>query len=389
MYAACGGMFFAWVFAVEWLSFPRRYAVLPSLLFGAAILYYYVGARPWLGKPKSLRLKLLLGIPILFAFHFLLLAIVPLVLIIYMLCRVATNVFHLDRIPAKWWGVKPQIAIALLLFLGVFPFSNQLYALRGLFLYLGAVEPPMLMENRFYNVNAGGYRGPLVEIRRDRRRLLFPADSVTFGFSHPWDDAYPEQTKKALAKRGVEDVDVLNLGIPSQSLVQMEAKFDDYLAYEPDAILLTSGKHYQKSVHHAKEIREFDGPILDIQREWAPTPPLLGPILAMGPFRSAYLGERDESHEPNLALYEETLTRFAERARDAGVRLVLLEYPGITNEPEIDDVQHAVAEKFGLEWVPLRHHFSEKSDYQFSDGIHPHEWGHRRIAESIAEHLTR
>src|SRR5262245_25992456 len=104
-----------WMFIVE-RQFFSPLTVAPLILVQFAITwYFFVGAQPLLARPR--RWWTWLGIVV--AFMFVAgLAAVPILLLaplLYGLFRVANIAIKPERLPARWWGPRYQVAVLVLL----------------------------------------------------------------------------------------------------------------------------------------------------------------------------------------------------------------------------------------------------------------------------------
>ena len=383
--AAAATLHALWMFVVE-RHFFSPLTVAPLIFVHFAITwYFFVGARPWLARPR--RKWAWFGIVV--AFMFVAgLAVVPILLLaplLYGLFRVANVVIKPERLPARWWGPRHQVAVLVLLFGVVGPLLNHAYLLRGAFFTLGRREPPVMMENPLYDINADTFRGPLVPKERSTRpRLLFIGDSTTWGFPYRFEESYPFLVGAALG------AEVVNTAMPSQSMVQIERKLDGYLAWKPDVIVVMVGVQYLRSVEHRRRIEAFERPLLDLRTEWVFLPPFVADMIQVGPydhFRTLIFGPEDNGdRDANLAVFRDALERFSVRAAASGSRIVFLEYPALTLDPEVRSTLQDAASRHGFEWLPLAD-VVPKDEYAFNDKIHPTKDGHRRIAEAIVRQL--
>jgi hypothetical protein len=376
-----------WMFVVE-RHFFSPLTVAPLILVNFAITwYFFVGAQPWVERPR--RWWAWLGIVVAFVLVAGLAAVAVVLLAppLYGLFRLAGRAIKPERLPARWWGPRHQVAILVLLFGVVGPLLNRAYLLRGVFFTLGRREPPVMMENPLYDINADTFRGPLVPKERSTRpRLLFIGDSTTWGLPYRFEESYPFLVGAALG------AEVVNTAMPSQSMVQIERKLDGYLAWKPDVVLVMVGLQFARSVEHRRRIEAFKRPLLDLRVEWVFLPPFVADLIQVGPydhFRSMLFGqENNGDRAANLAVFRDALERFSARAAASGRRVVFLEYPALVLDPEVRSMLADAARRHGFGWLPLAYLVPNEDEYAFNDKIHPMKEGHRRIAEAIVRHLT-
>ena len=386
------GVWLLWVFGVEREMFPRSVVAIPAVLLVLRMLYTYLGGRSWLEAPKSRSTWVKVSLAYVLLLGVVFIPTLPLVTGGYVFARAVCHLTRLTRLPDRLWSKRAQIAFGALYVLSIWPFANHVYMLHGVFFYLGKVHPPVMQENAFYGVNSGRYRDTLLpdEARPGSRRVLVAGDSVTFGFPFEPAGAYPQLVESILRDRGDQTTRVVNMGMPSQSLVQIAAKMDRYLALSPDTLLLMVGKHYEKSELHHRAIEGFEGPWLRLERERSPLPPFL-PELAFFGFLTSYRGLYAEDltldETANVARYREALDGLLARAGREGLEVMLLEYPGLYYSESIDAVNAELAARHGVPIVPLRHLFSDESEYVFGDAIHPKREGMERMAVLIADAL--
>lgn len=392
---ACSLGFAIWVFGIE-RHFYSRLPLVPAALGYLAFAYYFHrGARPWISAPRSKRRWAVICLVCLVLTGPVALVVVPGTLVAYGAFRGLDLVLRGVRWPAHWWTLPRQLGVLLVLCLLVSPWLNRLYLFHGVFYLFGAREPPRLMENARFEVNADGLRGARVERARDRERaplrLLFLGDSTTFGFPYRNADAYPARVGARLDAAGLGPVEIVNAAIPSQSLVQIEARLDELLAFEPDYVLLMSGIQYYRSIEHRQRIDAGGDPLLDVAVEWVFLPPFVPELIQAGPLRtlrSLRGGDAGwDDLEGNLALHRASLERVARRVADSPATLVLLEYPALDVPEAIRAHYREAAAVHGVALLPLAHLFTAKHEYAFDDGIHPLPEGHERVAARVAEHL--
>ena len=272
---------------------------------------------------------------------------------------------------------------------------NAMYGIHG---GLRQITPLVLMQSPFYGINADGFRGPAVSRAKPEGvvRLLFLGDSSTFGWPYGYRDIYPHLVGELLAERSGQPVEILDAGIPGQSIVQIRNKLARQLEFDPDVVLLMDGIHFEKTLAHLEDARQDPGPHDDHAFRLRFYPPVLPELLILGavshplvtscggPTDTAALRTRGAENEQLAA---EQLGGLADDLRSRGIPLILLEYPSRQVVPPARRQQQALALQDGVSWLPLLQLFPNDDSYSFCDGIHPDRDGHRRIAEAIVDDL--
>ena len=377
-----------WVFIIEHKFFNHLPLILLVCIFLMIIQYFYVGSSSWFESRKSLRYKIILIVSSIFFLRYVAVVILFSIMLNYIICRSIKTKFNLAGLSPKYWHKKYQIGVLVLTFVFLFPTMNYFYLFGGIFYLLGHREPPVLMENPFYQTNSAGFRGPILNKRRDESnslRMLFLGDSSTFGFPYRYEESYPYLVKEYLEKNGFSEVEIINGGMPGQSLVNMALKLDNYLEYKPDVIFLMAGLHYLKSIKHQKAAYDFKGPFMDIKHELRFNPPMLLEMFIIG--MSSRKSIPEVYKDLNFKLYKKTLEEFIVNTRKKKVCLIILEYPSPLIEPEVQGLIYKTSMEYSLDFISLSKFFPDKTHYVFYDEIHPNLEGHKKIAKEIAGYL--
>lgn len=392
--AALIGPYAIWVFVVEREMFSRLPLVLVTGLFVLALQTYYSGARGWLSTRKSRRVRIVCALLVL-GFGLMSLLVLPSVLLCILFCELVYRFMPRRTRFERLQGRRGQLSVTALVILVLFPAMNALYGFQG---GLRQVSPLLLMENRFYDINADGLRGP--RLRREKPsgvvRLLFLGDSSTFGFPYRYQDAYPALVRDRLQERGLGPVEVINAGLPAQSLVQIHRRLAGQLEYQPDAVFLMDGLHFDKSQEHWEVARRYTGTYDDHAFRLRFYPPILIEVAVLGVVSHPFVTmsrERDDAQvlaaraAVNGRIAAAELSGLARVLHGRGIPLILLEYPSRKVPPPVREQQRDAAGRPGVSWIPLLHLFPDKDSYSFHDEIHPDKAGHRRIAEAIVDDL--
>ncbi len=392
--AALIGPYAIWVFVMEREMFSRLPLVLVTGLFVLALQAYYSGARDWLLRRKSRRVRIVFALLVL-GLGLMSLLVVPSVLLCIVLCELSYRFTPMRPRFERFQGRRSQLALTALVILVLFPAMNAQYGIHGA---LRRLSPLVLMENPFYDINADGFRGP--RLRRDKPpgvvRLLFLGDSSTFGWPYRYRDTYPALVGERLRERGLGRVEVINAGIPGQSLVQIRNKLERQLAYQPDAVFLMDGIHFDKSLDHFEDARRYAGAYDDHAFRLRFYPPTLVEMAVLGVVTHPFLTmrrKRDAAQvlaaraASNKRIAAAQFSALSGLLRARGIPLILLEYPSRQVPQMAREQERDATGRDGVSWIPLLHLFPDKNSYSFHDGIHPDKAGHRRIAEAIVDDL--
>lgn len=386
-----GAPYIIWTLIFERQIFSRLPLILPLCIFLMITQYFYMGGSIWLESRKNFKYKAILvaGSFLLLRNKIIFILILLFILLGYVICRSIKKTFHLTNFPERYWYRKYQISVLIFMFFVLFPIMNYLYLFGGIFHIFGSVEPPLLMENPFYQVNSAGFRGPLLSKERNESnsgvRILFLGDSSTFGFPYRYEKSYPYLVKYYLEKEGLSGIEIINGGMPGQSLIQMALKLDDLLEYDPDIIFLMIGIHYSRSTKHLTKARNFKRPFMNIKHELRFTPPMLLELLFLS--ASSWKPISGVYKDINIQLYKKTLNEFIACVKRRGIRLIILEYPSPVIILEIQNLIYETAKKHDLDFIPLMKFFPNNTHYAFYDGMHPNLESNRKIAETIVKYL--
>ncbi len=296
---------------------------------------------------------------------------------------------------AKWETPRSRFntLFAVISFALLFPGANRLYLIHGVFYTFFRSEPPRLMWNPLFDVNAQGLRGPEVPAAEasDTSRILLLGDSVTWGFPYRWEDTYARHLGDLLTERGAR-VRVVNAAIPSQSIVQIRARIPELLNYRPKVAVLMVGYQWTRSVEHEERLAAGRPLPFSPAIEWVFVPPFLPELVHLGP-RANLRGlrgvtKRWADEERNLELFRVSLEDTVRALSDAGVQPLLVGSPALDLDPRVRTLVEKEAARSGTRYVDASGLFSSKAQYAFSDGIHPDRDGHRRVAELLAGPVT-
>lgn len=280
-----------------------------------------------------------------------------------------------------------------------------------------AVERGALTE-----INAAGYRGPLVAARPGpRRRVALVGDSTAFGYGVRDEETYARLLERA---GGVE---VVNLGVegfgPDQSLLRLER---EGLPLEPAEVLMSfcvendfadaSLPVFLYDGRHPKPWFALDGEGLTLHAAHLRLSPparlglwLAGrsqlyvrllDLLGSRPAPAERWRERRDRVLADTAGVVELVARLLLRQRDAaaarGARYTLLLQPGkesYNRGSELADRLRARLEPAGVELLDLgaAHHAAGRrfADFAFDPTGHLSAAGHAAVAETIADYWAR
>jgi lysophospholipase L1-like esterase len=113
--------------------------------------------------------------------------------------------------------------------------------------------------------NAGGWRGPELSEKKERRRILLLGDSITFGWGVAEEQTFARRLEQRLG------AEVINLGVGGYNTAMEKAALEKYgLGYSPDAIVL---------VYVFNDLHRFDDRD-ELELEWEAAHPPSFPWLA-------------------------------------------------------------------------------------------------------------
>jgi len=384
-------LYAGWVLVIDRAYFPRVY-VLPFVAgyLAYAVWIYRLGREhltfQWTKRQWILRVGALVAFTGAFAVLY-----APALLIALGLAAAIDGLWRRFRRGVSGRGRAHGVALTLAAFAVLFPIGNRMYLNHGVFYTLFAPEPPRLMENALFDVNARGMRGPepSPETPEGASTVLLAGDSVTWGFPYAWADTFARHLGDRLEQKGCP-VRLLNAGIPSQSIVQIDARVEELISYRPRAVVLMVGYQWMRSVEHRERIDDYEGGFVP-KKEWVLLPPMVPELFDLGP-RMTYEGlsgamKRWQDEGANLREFRFRLERTVRVLKDAGVTVVLASHPALELDERIREIVRSEAERSGLAHVDVAALFESKSEYAFGDKIHPNREGHRRVAALLAEAL--
>jgi lysophospholipase L1-like esterase len=386
-------LYAGWVFLIDRHYFSR-WIVLPFVVgYLAHSFWAYRWGKRYLRFPRTAR-RWIAGI-LLAAFVFgpFFLVYFPALSMSLGFCRLA------DAGSTRFRGAASEaprtcynVLFAVLSFALLFPGANRLYLIHGVFYTFFRSEPPRMMRNLLFGVNAQGLRGPEVPPAEasGTSRILLLGDSVTWGFPYRWEDTYARHLGDLLTRRGAR-VRVVNAAIPSQSVVQIRARIPELLAYRPTVAVLMVGYQWTRSVEHGERLADWRPIPFSPAVEWVFVPPFLPELIHLGP-RANLRGltgatKRWNDEEKNLDLFRVALEDTLRALSDAGVQPLVAGFPALGLDPQVRALVEQEAARSGSRYVDASVLFSSKDQYAFADAIHPDRDGHRRVAELLADPL--
>jgi lysophospholipase L1-like esterase len=383
-------LYAGWVLLIDRHYFSRWF-VLPFVLgYLAHSFWAYRRGREHLRLPQTAR-RWIAGILLaLVVLGPLLLVYVPALAISVGLCGLADAGW--TRLSREASGARRPGLDALCALLSIallFPAANRLYLIHGVFYTFFRSEPPRMMRNPLFDVNAQGLRGPEAPKTEasDTSRILLLGDSVTWGFPYRWEDTYARHLGDLLTQRGAR-VRVVNAAIPSQSIVQIRARIPELLAYQPEVAVLMVGYQWTRSVEHAERLADWRPLPFSPAVEWVFLPPFLPELIHLGP-RANLRGltgttKRWNDEEKNLGSFRAALEDTLRALSDAGVEPLVVGFPALGLDPRVRALVEQEAARSGSRYIDASVLFSSKDEYAFADGIHPDRDGHRQVAELLA-----
>ena len=174
-------------------------------------------------------------------------------------------------------------------------------------------------------------------------RIVFLGDSLTAGYGIERKEAYPALIERMLEEQGI-DVQIINMGVSGDTTAGGLSRLEWSLKQKPD-------------------------------------------VLVVG------LGGNDGLRGIDLAASEQNLRQIIQRARERGVRVLLL---GMMIPPnygpeytsQFREIYPRLARELDVPLVPfLLEGVGGEERLNQADGIHPTAEGHRRIAETVLPHL--
>ncbi len=383
-------LYAGWVFLIDRHYFSR-WIVLPFVVgYLAHSVWAYRLGKEHLRLPRTAR-RWIAGILLaLVVIGPLLLVYVPALAVSVGLCGLADAGWtRFGRGERRTRRTRVNALFAVLSFILLFPAANRLYLIHGVFHTFFRGEPPRLMPNPLFNVNAQGLRGPEVPETEpsETSRILLLGDSVTWGFPYRWEDTYARHLGDVLAHGGAR-VRVVNAAIPSQSIVQIRARIPELLAYRPAVAVVMVGYQWTRSVEHEERLSTGRPLPFSPAIEWVFLPPFVPELIHLGP-RANLRGltgvtKRWNDEEKNLETFRAALEDTLRALSDAGVQPLVVGFPALDLDPRIRAMVEQEAARGGTRYVDASVLFSSKEQYAFSDGIHPDRDGHRRVAELLA-----
>ncbi len=93
-----------------------------------------------------------------------------------------------------------------------------------------------------FQVNSAGYRDKPYRIhKRDKKRIIFAGDSLTYGWLIPLPDTYHKQLERMLLRRG-HKIEVMGMGVVGYNLIQEYFLIKERVArFSPDLLVLQIG----------------------------------------------------------------------------------------------------------------------------------------------------
>ncbi len=259
------------------------------------------------------------------------------------------------------------------------------------------------------HLNAHGFRGDDFddEKPRDTRRVLLLGDSNTFGIGVSWDATFAHRLERWLDRTEGTHWEVLNMGVPGYSVVQMRRLLEsDGARWGPDVVVVYAGawNDYTPAVGLDDELveAELERTSWTDLRTMGLAHRLIGSRPAHVSRRADYVtawGERRERPDgPRVAAdrFRANLVRICERATDLGAQPILIVPPApretrarFPEGEEYAKVVRSLATDFPVvDARAILGDLDESALHLFTDFIHPGVDGHETIAAALAAELA-
>ena len=280
-------------------------------------------------------------------------------------------------------------------------------------------------NGREIQTNRYGYHDDeFPEKRADNElRVVVLGDSVTFGHMVTREEAFPNQLEQILAKRLRRPVQVINAGVQGYSTRQERIALERALRFQPDVVLV--GVCLNDFTEPFTVDEELGGTGLDyhlvrqtgnaffsyllhetgvgraaLQAQWTDTTPELEKLReAQGVEAFARRSRDDSEAAPNYDYVLKNLERIYDLSRENDLRVAALLFPytfQFREDPPLNP-QRALAEhaeKLDVETVDFHTILAPRlepgqANRYFQDNSHFTPFGHRVVAQTIADALWR
>lgn len=285
--------------------------------------------------------------------------------------------------------------------------------------FLGLGSPPLLQKDheigyllkanqevhRFGNqiyINEHHQRSSPVSDRKNRQRVLFVGDSVTFGGSlTDQEDTYPEQFGRLFMNKCHSEVDVLNASAGSWGIENRTAYLDRFGTFESDLVVIQIG---------ARDLLQATSKSYVVGCH--PSYPENSPTFAIGELFSRYIGpmwlgtdpscdpKGERKQKPIKEQFEQnmnSLIHAIDHTLDQSTQVVILhtaERPNQKGEFTRNRWQgrfQQIMDSLSVEVIDLHQEWNGNSDAVewYRDYIHINERGNKEVAQRLLPALVK
>ena len=299
-----------------------------------------------------------------------------------------------------------------------------------------AVDSPVKGIGVHYEINKNGYRGEYFSPQKPPGvlRIMVYGGSMVFDLRAPEGESWPQMIQKGLRKNGINDVEVINAGIPGHtSLDSVGRLFTEGFAFKPDFVLICNGWNDLKYFLSKETIlrtlkprlQNFDPRIyyMGSLDKWMCETFHLYNVLRRIYFKRQYKIGKEGLEESQTVLFPKTAINplaidqyrlamevFVDLARNIGARPILMTQARLIHESnvssppstidfhrvqltpdalleisnELDQLIRDVSMKKGVPLIDASAHLSGK-EWAFEDHVHLLPPGSRALAQQVVE----
>lgn len=177
------------------------------------------------------------------------------------------------------------------------------------------------------HINELGLRDDPVDIGAETTRILMLGDSVTFGWGVPQEQTVSARLEISLADTLQRKVDVINSGVGNYNTAMEVAWFErDGVALEPDVVVLNLFINDAEPTPDYEPVRWWDSFLYSRVILFGGLDTIERTVFGGADWQSYYRDlYRDDA--PGWQSMQAAVARLAERCRELGVPLVLVDYP--------------------------------------------------------------
>jgi len=244
-------------------------------------------------------------------------------------------------------------------------------------------------------INELGLRDDPVDLRAETTRILMLGDSVTFGWGVPQDQTVAAGLERLLSVVAERQVDVINSGVGNYNTAMEVAWFErEGVSLAPDIVLLNLFINDAEPTPDYRPVRWWDSLLYSRVILFGGLDTIERTVFGGSDWQSYYRNLYQDD-APGWQAMQDAVMRLAERCRELGVPLILVDYPELRElDPypfaDVVALYEALARKNDVPFVSLLPAVSDEepaSLWVTPPDPHPNAYAAKRMADYLSRQL--